>query len=84
MASLTLDQDATLQNPTNKPINSEYFTIKVTNTGTYTLSYGSDYKWVDGSEPIISQKSGANNKVDILGFYCDGTSMYGTINQDFS
>jgi len=84
IASLTLSGNGTLNNPTGKPSNAVgQYTLIVTNTGTWYLSYGSDYKWVDGVAPIISQPTG-DHKVDILTFVCDGNYMYGTANQDFS
>lgn len=71
-----------LQNPTNMVAGGMYF-LKViqSSTGSNALTYGSNYKWPGGTAPVLSI---ANNAIDILSFYSDGTNLYGVANYSFS
>jgi hypothetical protein len=79
---VTLQHNTALANPTN-PKEGATYTIIVTQdgTGSRTMSFGANYKWVGGTAPTLST---AGNAVDILTFISDGTNMYGTSNLNFS
>jgi hypothetical protein len=82
VAELTLTGNATLNNPTNQNAGSTYLLIvRQDGSGNRTLSYGSDYKWSEGSSPTLTT---AASGVDILSFVSDGNSMYGSANYNFS
>lgn len=82
VASVTLEGNRTLDNPTNMKDGATYIlTVKQDGTGTRTLAYGSAYKWPEGDAPILS--TGIND-IDILTFVCDGTYMYGSYILNFS
>jgi hypothetical protein len=59
------------------------YILKVTqsSTGSNALTYNAVYKWPGGVAPVLST---ANNAVDILTFYSDGTNMYGVAQKTFS
>jgi hypothetical protein len=82
IANVTLAGNRTLDNPTNMVAGAS-FLLKVTQDGSggHTLAYGNAYKWPGGTVPTLSTGIG---DIDILTFYCDGTSMYGNIVKDFS
>lgn len=74
-ATITLGTNATLANPTNMPVGGSVINVKVVQdgTGTRTLAYGTAFKFVGGTAPVVS--AGAN-QVSILHFWCDGTNLY--------
>lgn len=80
-AAVTLGGNRTLANPTNA-IGGFTYILKVIQdgTGSRTLSYGANYKWPNGTAPVLSTTAGA---YDILGFYYDGTYMNGTFAKNF-
>jgi len=81
VATVTLAGNRTLNNPTNMQSGATYILIvKQDGTGNRTLSYGSAYKWPNGTPPILSTTASA---VDILTFISDGTNMYGMMQGDF-
>jgi hypothetical protein len=81
VAQVTLAGNRTLDNPTNKKAGATYVLIvKQDATGTRTLAYGSDYKFVGGITPVLST---GTNDIDILTFVSDGTFLYGAIAKDF-
>ena len=82
VATVTLGGNRTLENPTNLRAGST-FALLVTQdgTGTRTLAYGTTYKWTDGVEPILTTTAG---RKDLLTFYCDGTSLFGSILYDYA
>ena len=55
--------------------------IIVKQTGSFTMSFDTAYKFESGSAPTITTGAGA---VDILTFVSDGTSLYGAAAQNFS
>lgn len=76
VAKVTLGGNRTLANPTNKRDGGSYsLWVFQDGTGGRTLSYGSDYKWVGGTAPVIG--TGAND-LTILSFESDGTIMAGS------
>jgi hypothetical protein len=81
-STVTLAGNRTLDNPTNMKAGATYI-LKVVQggTGSYTLAYGTAYKFQGGVAPTLSTAIGA---VDILRFYSDGTNMYGVSELDFS
>jgi hypothetical protein len=74
----TLTDDTELR-VSNMPNGVAYYTIKIINSGSYNLSYSSDFKWAGGTAPTITSSG-----TDILTFFCDGTYMYGTATQNFT
>jgi hypothetical protein len=74
-AKVTLAGNRTLDNPTNLAAGATYVLRVIQDaTGSRTLAYGSAFKWPGGSAPTLST---AANAVDVLTFYCDGTSLFG-------
>lgn len=80
IAQVTLADNRTLSNPTNKSVGTYILKVIQDNTGSRTLAYGTDYKWAGGTAPTLTT---TGNAVDIITFYCDGTSMYGAMLGDF-
>jgi len=58
------------------------YIIQVTQggTGSYTLTYPASVKWSGGTAPTLTTAVG---KVDILTFYHDGTSFFGTYSLNY-
>ena len=73
-ATVTLTASHVLDNPTNLQAGA-IVVLKVVQdvTGTWTLSYGTAYKWAGGVAPTVA--AGSNN-VSILTIFCDGTNLY--------
>ncbi len=81
-ANVTLGGNRTLSNPTNKKAGASYtLVVKQDGTGSRTLAYGTDYKWVGGVAPVLSTAAGA---IDVLTFISDGSYMYGAIAKGFA
>ena len=81
VASVTLEANRTLDNPTNMKDGATYIlTVKQDETGSRTLAYGTAYKWPGSATPTLSTAASA---IDILTFVSDGTNMYGTSNLGF-
>jgi len=79
---VTLGGNRTLDNPVYLQPGQHYVLIvKQDATGSRTLSYGANYKWVSGAAPVLST---AANAIDILTFMCDGTNMYGSAQKGFA
>ena len=82
VATVTLNQNSTLANPSNKQAGATYVVIVKQPAGAnYTLSFASDYKFSGGAAPTLTATNGA---VDIFTFISDGTDMYGAFIQDLS
>lgn len=80
-AKITLGGNWTLSNPSNKKDGGTYeLYVYQDGTGSRTLSYGTDYKWVNGTAPVIG--TGAND-LTILTFTSDGTYMFGAATGPF-
>jgi len=81
VASVTLTDNRTLSNPTNKVDGAVYILIvKQDGTGSRTLSFDSDYKFAGGTAPTLTTTA---SKADILTFVCDGTNMMGIASLQF-
>ena len=81
-AEVTLTDNRILDNPTNLINGASYILlVKQDGVGGRTLSFGSAYKFPDGTAPTLSTDP---NAVDIIAFLSDGTSLYGTIQKNFS
>lgn len=76
-ATLTIGGNRTLANPTNLVAGASY-ALKITQdgTGSRTLAYGSAFKWVGGTAPVLSTAIGA---IDVLTCISDGTNLYGVL-----
>jgi len=75
-ARLGITGVAVLPNPTNMVAGGTYI-MRVTNlaSATASISFGSAFLFTYGIKPTLTKSLSA---VDILTFYSDGTSMYGT------
>ena len=78
--TVDLAHNATLNDPDEMKDGGTYIII-VKQTGSFTLGYGTAYKWEGGSAPTITTGAGT---VDILTFVSDGTVMYSLKAQNFS
>ena len=79
-AEVTLGGARTLDNPTNMQAGATYILrVEQDTTGTRTLAYGTAYKFSGGTDPVLTTAGGS---IDILSFYCDGTSMLGVATLD--
>lgn len=74
-AKVTLGGNRTLAAPTNMRAGATYIVRFIQDaTGNRTITWNAVYKFPGGIDPVLS--TGAN-AVDLISFYCDGTSMYG-------
>lgn len=78
--SVTLDQNSTLDDPSNLQAGATYTWIITQDSTPRTLSFGSAFKFPGGVAPIMSVGSGA---VDIISGVSDGTNVYVVAQQDF-
>jgi hypothetical protein len=79
---VTLEGNRTLANPTNLINGCSYILlVKQDAVGNRTLSFGNAYKFPEGIAPTMSTDP---NVVDIITFLCDGTSLYGSFQGNFS
>jgi len=70
--SVTLGGNRTLANPTNQTAGqSGAITITQDGTGSRTLAYGSNWKFSNGSAPVLTTTA---NAVDILVYFCESSS----------
>lgn len=64
--SVTLNEDATLENPSNaKPGQHGSIYITQDGVGGRTLAYGSAWQWEEGAVPVLSTAAGA---LDVLSY----------------
>lgn len=64
-------------------LNEGVFIVKVVQPGAggpYTLTHDAAEKWPGGTEPTLST---AANSIDILTYFCDGTTLHGTSSLDY-
>lgn len=81
-AVITLEGNRTLDNPTNMKPGAVYsLLIKQDATGSRTLAYGSNFKWIGGVIPVLSTTADA---VDLLVCYSDGTNLYSSLTKAYS
>lgn len=80
IATVTLTDNRTLANPTNLAVGTYVLKVVQDAGGTNTLAYGNCFKW-SGSAPVLST---AGNSIDIITFYCDGTTMFGAALKGFA
>ena len=79
-AEVTLEGNRTLDNPTNMKAGATYILrVEQDSSGSRTLAYGNAYKFPGGTDPVLTTGGGS---IDILSFYCDGTSMNGVATLD--
>ena len=70
--SVTLGGNRTLANPTNQTAGqSGAITITQDGTGSRTLAYGSNWKFSQGSAPVLTTTA---NAVDVLVYFCESSS----------
>ena len=80
VAIVTLGGNRTLAASTNQQAGGVYtLVVKQDGTGGRELTFNSQYKFPDGSAPVITT---AANSVDIISFISDGTNMLGSFVQD--
>jgi len=83
VATLTLTTSTTINNPIPtriKPGATYKLIIKQDASGGRVVSFGTTFKWVNSISPIVTT---ASNAVDVFTFVSDGTSLYGTVEQNF-
>jgi hypothetical protein len=81
VAQITLGGNRNLLNPQNQQAGAVYtLIVKQDATGSRTLAFGTDYKFPNGVDPVLSTQA---NAIDILSFISDGTYMYGAISRNF-
>jgi hypothetical protein len=81
LAQVTLGGARNLSAPTNQRQGGTYtLIVKQDGSGNRTLTFDATYKFPYGGDPLITT---ASNAVDIVTFISDGTSMYGSFQQDF-
>lgn len=82
MATVTLEGNRALVNPTNLVNGASYILIvKQDGVGSRTLSFGSAYKFSEGVNPTFST---GINAIDLISFLSDGTNLYGSFLGNFS
>jgi hypothetical protein len=84
IATVTLDGNRTLANPTNIRAGGTYI-LKVKQddtTGSRTLAYGSAFLWPGGTAPTLSTAVDSEDVLTFVSF--DGTNLYSASNLDFS
>lgn len=80
--SLLIENNATLDNPTNLIAGQTYkWIITQDAPAGHTMAYGSMFKWPGGTVPTIST---GPNEVDVITALYDGTDLFATMAQDFS
>jgi hypothetical protein len=79
--SVTLGGNRTLANPTNLQSGSMYTWIITQGSGGQTLAYGTAFKWVGGSAPLLSVGAG---DIDVITGIYNGTSILCTIGKDYA
>ena len=67
----------------SNPIDGGIYTFEITQagTGSYTIAWGTDVKWPDGTPPTLSTAVGA---IDYVTLVYTGTNFYGNANYIFS
>ena len=81
-ATVVLGGNRILDNPTNMYSGTVYnLLVSQDGTGSRTLTFGTVFKWAGGTAPTLST---AANAVDIFTFIYDGSSLYGSVLQNFS
>jgi hypothetical protein len=83
IATVTLTDNRTLDNPLNIKAGATYILrVKQDNVGGHTLAYGSNYRWVGGTEPTVTAAADAEDIMVFVSF--DGTYVYGLSNTNYS
>ena len=78
---VTLEGDRTIANTSGKMDGGIYMLlIKQDAIGSRSVTWGSEYKWQEGVPPLLSIDP---NLTDIITFICDGTNLYGVIQEGF-
>tara|TARA_R110002153_G_scaffold28174_4_gene87294 strand:- start:661 stop:1491 length:831 start_codon:yes stop_codon:yes gene_type:complete len=81
-ATVILGGNRILDNPTNMYSGTSYnLLVAQDGTGSRTLTFGTVFKWAGGTAPTLST---AANAVDVFTFIYDGSSLYGSVLQNFS
>lgn len=77
LATLTINGNRTLANPTNLSAKTYALIVTQGSGGNHTLAYGSAFLWAGGSGSafVLSTTSGA---IDVVTWISDGTHMLGT------
>jgi hypothetical protein len=82
-AVITLGDDRTMDNPTNMVAGATYvLRIKQDGTGTRLITWDTAYLWAGGVAPTLTTT--LTTGLDVISFYSDGTSMFGSPVLDFS
>lgn len=80
-AKVTIAGNRTMAAPTSLQSGKTYMLRVIQDgTGSRLITWNSVFKWPGASAPVLSTGAG---DIDLLGFYCDGTNLYGGISKDF-
>ncbi len=74
-ATVTLAGNRTMSAQSNLAVGTYVLIVKQDAVGNRTLAWNAAYKWPAGVDPVLST---AANAVDIMSFFCDGVSLYGS------
>jgi len=80
-AELTLSENITTFNFTAPSKVCSLVLKIIQDSSPRTITWPASVKWPAGTAPTLST---GNGDIDIISFYYDGTSFYGTFSQDFS
>lgn len=75
VANVTIAGSRNMDNPTNLKIGTMILKVTQGGSGNYDLTWSSAFKWPSGVKPLLS--TGVGN-TDVISFFCDGTSLYGS------
>ena len=75
IATVTLDGNRALSNPTNLKVGTYILYVYQDSTGSRTLSWGTKFKWTAGVAPALTTNA---NALDVFTFASDGTNLYGS------
>lgn len=81
IARVTLAGSRTFANITNLAPGSYILYVKQDGTGSHTLTWGDQYKWVGGTAPTLTTTGDA---LDIISFVYDGVDLVGVACLNFS
>lgn len=76
VADISLVGDRVMAAPTNMAPRSYFMIVRQDATGNRKLTWNSVYKFPGATPPLLST---APNAVDVIQFFCDGSTMYGSL-----
>jgi hypothetical protein len=79
VANVTIAGNRNMDNPTNLKLGTMILKVTQGGSGSYDLTWGTAFKWPSGVKPLLS--TGVGN-TDVISFFCDGTTLYGSYIRD--